>query len=65
MESLKLTDDVIALIHMIEGYRRSFEGAKERGESQEVITSFKFVIGQAQAELADFIIEAYRQEVPV
>jgi hypothetical protein len=65
MESLKLTDDVIALIHMIEGYRRSFEAAKERGESEEVITSFKFVIGQSQAELADFIAEAYRQEVPV
>jgi hypothetical protein len=58
-------DDVMLLVRMIESHKRSMDGAKERGESQEVMNSLLYVLRDMQSELSDILIQVIRHEVRV
>lgn len=65
MESLKLTEKMITLIHMIEGQERSIEKHQSLDAPNEVLRSMEYMLKEMQSELSELICEAYRHEVRV
>jgi len=62
---ISLSEDVLILVRMIEGQKRTIQKAHDSGESQDVMNSLVFVLRDMQSELSDVVTETIKHEVRV